>query len=134
MPKIIFDYRALIDFNNIMKSFLLNIKSLCESVARDSRIPEFDKKIIAGLLCLIFLIPLIFASTGTPFGGQIVVFVMLALVLEYFFETLDSSILLSHYPWTMKSFNRLQRIAHFFAFFAPNFIKNNLWKYKRDPF
>ena len=117
-----------------MKSFVLKIKSFFENVAKDQRIPTFDKKIIIGLLSLIFFLPLAFLSTGTPLGGQIVVFVMLALVFDYFFETLDTSILLSHYPWTMKSFSRLQRIAHFFAFFAPSFIKNNLWKYKRDPF
>jgi hypothetical protein len=117
-----------------MKSFILSLKQFLENVIRDSRIPDFDKKVVATLLGVILFIMLIFISSNVPVGVQVVVFIIFSLVIEYFFETLDTSILLSHYPWTMKSFNRLQRIAHFFAFFAPNFIKFNLWKYKKDPF
>lgn len=109
------------------------MKSFFKNVSADSRIPNFDKKIIIVLMLLI-LSPLDFIPDWIPLMGLLDDFVMLALILDYFFETLDTSIVLSHYPWPMKSFNRLQRIAHFFAFFAPNFIKNHLWKYKREPY
>ena len=116
-----------------MKSFFQNLKLFIQNVAADSRIPKYDKKVVLILMVLI-VSPLDFIPDWIPLMGLLDDYVMLALILDYFFETLDSSIVLSHYPWSMKSFNRLQRIAHFFAFFAPNFIKNNLWKYQREPY
>lgn len=109
-----------------MKSFITN-------VANDIRIPKQDKKIILILIALI-LSPVDFIPDWVPIFGLMDDYIMLALIFDYLFNVIDPAILLSHYPWSMKSFNRLQRVGYFMAFFAPGFIRNNLWKYKRDPF
>jgi hypothetical protein len=110
------------------------MKSFIKNLAADSRIPKQDKKVVIGLLSLVLLLPLLFTTEEIPLAVKLVVLIMFALVVDYFFIVLDSTIVLSHYPWSMKSFARLQRIGQFFSFFVPGFIKNNLWKYERDPF
>ena len=117
----------------IMKSFFNDIKKFVIGTAQDQRIPSRDKKILIALVILI-ISPIDFIPDWIPLLGLLDDFVYLAIIFNYFFNTLDQRILLSHYPWTMKSYARLQRVAHFFSFFAPEFINNNLWKYSRDPF
>jgi uncharacterized membrane protein YkvA (DUF1232 family) len=109
------------------------LKLFIKNVFYDPRIPKEDRKILIILLVLI-ISPIDFIPDWIPFWGLLDDFVMLSLVIDYFIKVLDSSILLSHYPWSMKSFARLERVGNFFSLFAPAFIKNNLWKYKRDPF
>jgi hypothetical protein len=116
-----------------MNLFYHQIRSFILNLSRDSRIPDFDKKIIISLL-IIIIIPIDFIFKWNSGVGGFINFFALAFLFEYFFETLDHQIILSHYPWGMKSFTRFQRLAHFFAFFVPNFIKNNLWKYEREIF
>lgn len=116
-----------------MKDFFQSVRIFFNNISHDSRIPDFDKKLIIGLLVFIFL-PIRFVFSWFAAFEPIVDFLLIAFISDYFFEILDPSIVLSHYPWSMKSFARLQRVGHFFAFFAIDFIKSKLWRYKRDPF
>ena len=118
-----------------MKNFFNQIKNFVSEIASEKRIPESDKKILAGVLIVLFL-RIFLIPDWIPYTllAPLDIFLMLALVLDYFFQVLDSRVLLSHYPWGMKSFARLQRIAHFMSFFIPSFISDNLWKYIREPF
>ena len=56
--------------------------------------------------------------------------VIMAIVLDYFFNHLDQDILLSHYPWGMKSFIRMRRAARMVAYFSPNWVKAKIWSFK----
>jgi uncharacterized membrane protein YkvA (DUF1232 family) len=116
-----------------MQNFFKDLKEFIINTAKDERIPERDKKIILAMLALI-LSPVDFIPDWIPIFGLLDDVILLALILDYFFEVLDQSILLSHYPWGMKSFARLRRIAGVTSFLVPSFIKNNLWKYTKDPF
>ena len=116
-----------------MKNFFLNLKEFIVNTANDERIPERDKKVILAMLALI-LSPVDLIPDWIPFFGLLDDFILIALILDYFFEVLDHSILLSHYPWGMKSFSRLRSLAKMTSFLVPTFIKNNLWKYTKDPF
>jgi uncharacterized membrane protein YkvA (DUF1232 family) len=116
-----------------MQNFFKDLKEFIINTAKDERIPERDKKIILAMLALI-LSPVDFIPDWIPIFGLLDDVILLALILDYFFEVLDQSILLSHYPWGMKSFARLRRIAGVTSFLVPGFIKNNLWKYTKDPF
>lgn len=85
------------------------LKQLIEfikNVAKDERIPERDKTILLALLALI-ISPIDFIPDWIPIFGVLDDFVMIALVLDYFFNHIDQVILLSHYPWGMKSFARI---------------------------
>lgn len=116
-----------------MKTFFKELKDFVVNTANDERIPERDKKVILAMLALI-LSPVDFIPDWIPFFGVIDDFILLALVLDYFFSTLDQSIILSHFPWDMKSYSRIRRMVGMTSAMVPGFIKNNLWKYTREPY
>lgn len=116
-----------------MKKFFNELTDFLKNTANDERIPERDKKVLLAMIALI-ISPIDFIPDWIPVIGLLDDFILFALILDYFFSVLDQSILLSHYPWGMKSFARLKRIARFTSMFVPNFIKDNIWKYVREPF
>ena len=116
-----------------MKIFLNQIKAFLNETFKDPRIPFKDKKIILGIL-IIMAIRIIFIPDWIPYFGILDILVLLGIILDYFFGIIDQSLLLSHYPWGMKSFASIRRFCRFIAFFAPSFITNNLWEYTKDPF
>lgn len=113
--------------------FFKDLKDFLVNTANDERIPERDKKILLAMIALI-ISPIDFIPDWIPFFGQLDDLVLMAIILDYFFEVLDSRILLSHYPWDMKSFARLRAIARFLQFLVPRFLKKRLWKYVGDPY
>lgn len=111
---------------------LTKIKELgafIKAVAQDPRIPDRDKATLTVLLTLIAS-PFDIIPDWIPIVGVLDDFVLLALVLDYLFNHLDQEILLSHYPWGMKSYTRIRRVARTIAFFTPESIKNRIWKFK----
>jgi len=108
------------------------IKELIEfvkNVANDSRIPESDKRILLVMVGLI-ISPFDLIPDWIPVFGLLDDFVLIAIVLDYFFNHLDQDILLSHYPWSMKSFIRLRKTARVVSFMAPGWVKQKIWKFK----
>lgn len=116
-----------------MKTFYLDLKSFFEGVWQDERLPLQDKKILLVLLALV-VSPIDFIPDWVPLYGLIDDLICLALISDYLFNVIDQQLLLSHYPWGMKSFARFRRIAGILSTFVPNFIANNLWKYVREPY
>lgn len=113
---------------NVM-GFFKDSVSFIRNVANDSRIPESDKRILMVLLALIAS-PIDLIPDWIPVFGQIDDIIILAIVLDYFFNHLDQEILLSHYPWGMKSFVRLRKSARFIAYMTPTWIKTRVWDFK----
>lgn len=109
------------------------LKKFITDVAGDSRIPERDKKVILVLLALIAS-PIDLIPDWIPLIGVLDDLVLLAIILDYFFNVLDQAILLSHYPWSMKSYARLRRVSRGIAFLTPQFIKERIWKYQPSPY
>jgi hypothetical protein len=116
-----------------MIQFFKKIGTFIKEVARDERIPARDKKVLAGLLVLIAL-PVDFIPDWIPVLGALDDIVMIALVLDYLFNTLDDDVLLSHYPFGMKSFARIRSFARVISMLAPNFLKRRIWKYEGSPY
>ena len=116
-----------------MKNFFVKLKNFLTETANDERIPSRDKKVLLAMVALL-ISPVDIIPDWIPIIGLFDDVIILALIMDYFFEVLDQNILLSHYPWGMKSFARLRRFAGVLSFFVPNIIKDNLWKYTRDPF
>lgn len=98
-------------------------------VAGDERIPESDKKKLLILLALI-ISPFDIIPDWIPIIGVLDDMVILAIVLDYLFNHLDQSILLSHYPWGMKSFARIRRVARMIALVTPSWVKDKIWAYQ----
>jgi uncharacterized membrane protein YkvA (DUF1232 family) len=113
--------------------FFKKLKQFFKNIAADERIPKRDKKILLVFIILI-VSPVDLIPDWIPFFGKVDDFLMLAFIFDYFFQTLDSRILLSLYPWDMKSFARLRAIGRFMNNFVPRSVKKNLWKYKADPY
>lgn len=113
--------------------FLNDLKDFIKNVAQDQRIPERDKKIILAMVALI-ISPIDLIPDYIPFIGLLDDVILLAIVLDYFFKVLDQEVLLSHYPWGMKSFVRLKKMSQFLSIFVPGFIKKRLWSYVGSPY
>lgn len=105
------------------------LSTFVQNVAGDARIPESDKKILLVLIALI-LSPFDIIPDWFPIIGILDDIIILSVVLDYFFNHLDQEILLSHYPWGMKSYLRLRRVARVISVLTPGWIKNKIWKYK----
>ncbi len=114
-------------------SFFRKLKEFIVNVSKDERIPSRDKKIILAMVVLI-ISPIDFIPDWIPFLGQLDDLILLSIVLDYFFRVLDSNILLSHYPWGMKSFAVLRNIARSLNLFVPNWIQKRIWKYIGSPY
>lgn len=113
--------------------FFKKLKKFLTDVSKDERIPERDKKVLVGLVVLL-VSPFDLIPDWIPIFGLLDDFVILAIISDYFFTVLDSQILLSHYPWGMKSFAHVRRVAKVLSLFAPDIIKNRIWKYIKDPY
>ncbi len=113
--------------------FFHDLKNFLIQTANDERIPSRDKKILLAMIALL-ISPIDLIPDWIPVFGLLDDVVILSLILDYFFTVLDSNVLLSHYPWGMKSFARLRAIARAMQFFVPKFLKKKLWKYVGEPY
>jgi uncharacterized membrane protein YkvA (DUF1232 family) len=103
--------------------------SFVKEVATDPRIPDRDKSVLLAMVALI-LSPIDIIPDWIPIFGVMDDIVILAIVLDYLFNHLDQEIILSHYPWDMKSYTRMRKAAQWIAMLTPEFIKDRIWKYK----
>lgn len=114
-------------------SFFKNLIGFLRQVSQDERIPSRDKKVLLALIALI-ISPIDIIPDWIPIIGLLDDLVILALVLDYFFEVLDTEVLLSHYPWGMKSFATLRHSSRLITSLAPRSVKNLIWKYESSPY
>jgi uncharacterized membrane protein YkvA (DUF1232 family) len=112
--------------------FFRDLIGFLKNVAHDERIPSKDKKILLAMIALI-ISPFDIIPDWLPLVGQIDDLIMIAFILDYFFQVLDSRILLSHWPWDMKSFARVRAMARVLQFFVPRYVKKRMWSYVGDP-
>ena len=113
--------------------FFKDLKKFLFDVANDERIPGRDKKVLLAMIALM-ISPIDLIPDWIPLFGLLDDLILLSIILDYFFTVLDSQILLSHYPWGMKSFANLRKIARAMQFFVPRFVKTRLWKYVGSPY
>ena len=116
-----------------IKKFANDLIEFIKKVGADERIPSRDKKVIIALVALV-ISPFDILPDWIPIIGLIDDVVILAIVLDYLFNVLDQNILLSHYPWGMKSYTWIRRAARTITGLTPTFVKNWVWKYEPDPY
>ena len=110
-----------------------NILQFLKDVANDERIPPRDKKVLLALIALL-ISPFDIIPDWIPILGQLDDLVIIAIILDYLFNKLDSEVLLSHYPWGMKSFVSLRRYSKMIAWITPTALKNKIWTYQGSPY
>lgn len=113
--------------------FFKKLVEFIKAVAADERIPARDKKVLLGLTALV-VSPVDIIPDWIPVLGQLDDIILIAVILDYLFNVLDSEILLSHYPWGMKSFARIRGSARLIAILTPNWIKRRIWQYEGSPY
>ncbi len=113
--------------------FLNDLKNFLVNTAKDPRIPERDKKILLAMIALV-MSPFDIIPDWIPLFGILDDLIIVSIILDYFFSVLDREVLLSHYPWGMKSFVKLKSITHVTQFFVPRFVKKKLWSYVGSPY
>lgn len=116
-----------------MRAFLSQLVKFVKDVAQDERIPARDKKMILAFLALI-ISPVDIIPDWIPIIGVMDDLVLMAIVLDYFFEVLDQEIILAHYPWGMKSYVRLRKASRLITYLTPRPIKNLIWKFESSPY
>ena len=104
-----------------------------KDVAQDDRIPDRDKKVLLAMVALI-VSPIDIIPDWIPILGIIDDLFIMAIVLDYFFTVLDSNILLTYYPFGMKSFIALRKTARMVSWITPNFVRDKIWKYQPPAF
>jgi len=118
---------------NKLKNFASQLVEFVKKVSSDERIPSRDKKVVMALVALI-VSPVDIIPDWIPIIGMLDDLVLLAIVLDYFFNVLDPDIILSHYPWGMKSYIWVRRTAGIITGMTPEFVKKWIWKYEPDPY
>lgn len=113
--------------------FFKDLKDFLVNTANDERIPSRDKKILLAMIALM-ISPFDIIPDWIPVFGMLDDIIILSMILDYFFSVLDSRIILSHFPWDMKAYARLKKIANFTQMFVPRFVKKKLWSYVGDPY
>ncbi len=109
--------------------FFKDLIGFLKNVANDERIPDRDKKVLLVLIALIAS-PFDIIPDWIPIIGVLDDLVLIAIVADYFFNHLDQQLLLSHWPWGMKSYSRTRSGARMIASVTPKFITDRIWKYK----
>jgi len=112
----------------MIKNFKAFVEFL-KNVAGDERIPERDKTVLVALIALV-VSPFDIIPDWIPLLGLMDDAVILAVIADYFFNHLDQDILLSHWPWGMKSYTRTRKAARVLTLMTPAGIRNRIWKYK----
>ncbi len=116
-----------------LKNFASEVIDFVKAVANDERIPARDKKVLLALMALI-VSPVDIIPDWIPIIGVMDDLVLFAIILDYLFETLDQDILLSHFPWDMKSYTKIRRVSRSISILTPNFIKESIWKFEPDKY
>lgn len=116
-----------------MINFLSKLKKFLQDVANDTRIPDRDKKVVMAMIVLV-ISPIDLIPDWIPFFGILDDLLLISLIVDYFFAVLDHQVILSHYPWGMKSFTALRKGSKFFSSVVPRSIKSIIWKYEKDPY
>lgn len=104
--------------------------SFFKEIANEEKIPQKDKTLLLVFLGLSILPP-IFIFEWQSFYGFIISLFFFSFVPDYFFNIIDQNLLLSHYPFSMKSYSELKRIGQFIASITPQFISDFIWDYEK---
>ena len=114
-------------------TFIKKLNSLFSSTANDERIPLWDKRILS-IMIILLISPLDFIPDWISTFGLLDDLILISVILDYFFNVIESRVLLSHFPWDMKAFARIRTIARSLQFLVPQFLIKKMWKYEADPF
>jgi uncharacterized membrane protein YkvA (DUF1232 family) len=110
-----------------MKKFMEFLTDLAE----DDRIP-IQNRIVLGGLILYLLTPVDIIPDFIPLVGWLDDAFVTLIVLDYIFNSADTELILEHYPWNKKNFNKVRAYAQRLSFLIPPSVKNFLFKHAAE--
>ena len=101
-----------------------------KSVWLDRRIPTRDRWVIAVSTFLI-ISPLDIIPDVIPVVGVIDDLILISFILDYFFNRLEDSVILDHFPFNKTRFYTFKSMIGNICKISPQHMLHFLWKYKK---
>lgn len=109
-----------------MKKRIQQMIGLIRGLIQEERIPKQDKVVLGGLLALM-ISPVDLIPDFIPVLGYLDDFFMWVLLLDYLFHRVPREVLVDHYPWDLRGYERMRRWVGYISWAVPGFIKNMIW-------
>jgi hypothetical protein len=109
-----------------VKKRIQQLVDLIKGLMGDDRIPRQEKVILGGLLALM-ISPVDLIPDFIPILGYFDDFFMWVLLLDYLFHRIDRGVLVDHYPWDLRGYERMRRGVGYISWIIPDFIKDMIW-------
>jgi len=109
-----------------VKRRLEELLGLVKGLLQEERIPKRDKIVLGGLLALLAS-PIDLIPDFLPLVGYLDDLIMVILVLDYLFARIPWEVMVDHYPWDPKGYQRIRRWARRLSGAIPSFLKDLIW-------
>jgi uncharacterized membrane protein YkvA (DUF1232 family) len=96
-------------------------------LAEDERI-SLQNRVVLGGLILYLLTPVDIVPDFIPILGWLDDVFVTLLIMDYVFNSADTDLILEHYPWNKKNFQKVKSYAQRLSFLVPNSVKNFLFR------
>jgi uncharacterized membrane protein YkvA (DUF1232 family) len=97
-------------------------------VAEDNRIPIQNRIVIGGLLAYL-LTPIDIVPDFIPILGWLDDAFVTLIILDYIFNSADSELILQHYPWNKKHFEKMKIYTERLSWLVPYRLKRILFRH-----
>jgi uncharacterized membrane protein YkvA (DUF1232 family) len=98
-----------------------------KDIADDERIPVQNRVVLGGLL-LYLMTPIDLIPDFIPIVGWLDDAFVTLIILDYVFNSADSSRILQHYPWNKKNFEKMKTYVERLSWLIPPRVKNTLFR------
>lgn len=106
-----------------MRKFIDFVRALAE----DSRIPLQNRIMLGGLLAYL-VTPIDIIPEFVPILGWLDDAFVTVIILDYVFNSADTTIILEHYPWSKSHFDRMKIYAERLSWLVPGRLKRLMFK------
>ena len=97
-------------------------------VAEDNRIPIQNRIVLGGLLAYL-LTPIDIVPDFVPILGWLDDAFVMVIVLDYIFNSADTELILQHYPWNKKHFEKMKIYTERLSWLVPSRLKRVLFRH-----
>jgi uncharacterized membrane protein YkvA (DUF1232 family) len=110
-----------------LKEFAGKSVGFLGALAKDTRIPAWDKAVLAGFAALL-VSPIDIIPDFIPLLGQLDDLAILVVILDYVFNRLPEEVVLAHYPWNPAGFKAWRRRMRFLSTLVPDWARKRIWR------
>ena len=97
-------------------------------VAEDNRIPIQNRIVLGGLLAYL-LTPIDIVPDFIPILGWLDDAFVTLIIMDYIFNSADSKLILQHYPWNKKHFEKMKVYSERLSWLVPDRVKRILFRH-----